>query len=76
MRITLLLLLSFISVSALADDWPQWLGPQRDGIWREDGIIEKFDGAPKLKWKVDVGGGYSGPAVADGRVFVTDRQLA
>ena len=76
MRNTSALLLSFVSISVLASEWPQWLGPQRDGIWREDGIIEKFDGAPKLKWKVDVGGGYSGPAVADGRVFLTDRQLA
>ena len=25
-----------------ADDWPQWLGPNRDAVWREDGIIEKF----------------------------------
>ena len=76
MQITAALLLSFSSISILASEWPQWLGPQRDGIWREDGIVEKFDGTPKLKWKVNVGGGYSGPAVADGRVFVTDRQLA
>ena len=76
MRNTSALLLSLVSISVLASEWPQWLGPQRDGIWREDGIIEKFNGAPKLKWKVDVGGGYSGPAVADGRVFLTDRQLA
>ena len=25
-----------------ADDWPQWAGPKRDGIWRETGILEKF----------------------------------
>ncbi len=58
---------------ACADDWPQWLGPKRDGVWREKGILDKFpkDG-PKVKWRVDVGAGYSGPAVAGGRVFVTD----
>lgn len=58
---------------ALADDWPQWMGPQRDNIWREDGIIQKFpEGGPKVVWRVPVAGGYAGPAVADGKVFVTD----
>jgi len=56
-----------------ADDWPQWLGPQRDSIWRETGILDKFpDGGLKVKWRVPIAGGYAGPAVAEGRVFVTD----
>lgn len=56
-----------------ADDWPQWMGPQRDGVYREQGIVDRIpaDGLP-VKWRVPVAGGYSGPAVADGRVFVTD----
>lgn len=58
-------------------DWPQWLGPQRDGVWRETGIMEKFPpGGPPVRWRAAVGGGYSGPAVADGRVYVLDRQRA
>lgn len=63
-------------VSALADDWPQWLGPQRDGVWRESGILEKFppDG-PEVLWRAEVGAGYSGPAVANGRIYLTDRLL-
>lgn len=69
------LLLSTSSVRA--DDWPQYLGPKRDGVWRETGVIEKFpDGGPKVKWRVPVGAGYTGPAVANGRVFVMDRVLA
>src|SRR5260370_24520181 len=60
-----------------ADDWPQWLGPQRDGVWRESGIVEKFPASgPKVKWQKPIGGGYAGPAVAGGKVFVTDRVLA
>src|SRR3954469_7103412 len=60
-----------------ADDWPQWLGPQRDSIWRESGIMDKFPSAgPHVLWRAPVGGGYSGPAVAHGRVFLTDRELA
>jgi outer membrane protein assembly factor BamB len=63
--------------TAAADDWPQWLGPQRDGVWRESGILDRFGaGGPKVRWRMPVGGGYAGPAVAGGRVFVTDRVLA
>jgi outer membrane protein assembly factor BamB len=59
------------------DDWPQWLGPQRDGVWREKGIVEKLpaDGL-KFRWRTPIGGGYTGPAVARGRVYLMDRQLA
>lgn len=66
----------FVTGHARADDWPQWLGPQRDGVWRETGIMEKFPaGGPKVKWRIPVGGGYAGPAVAGGKVYVTDRVL-
>ena len=56
-----------------ADDWPQWMGPGRDNVWREDGILAAFpaDG-PRVVWRTKVAGGYAGPAVAGGRVFVTD----
>jgi outer membrane protein assembly factor BamB len=67
------LVLICVSTAAAADDWPQWMGPTRDGIWREKGIVEKFpDTGPPVVWRAKIGGGYSGPAVADGRVFVTD----
>jgi outer membrane protein assembly factor BamB len=62
-----------IASFAQADDWPQWMGPQRDNVWREEGLLEKFpEGGPKVAWRVPVAGGYAGPAVAGGRVFVTD----
>ncbi len=61
---------------ACADDWPQWLGPQRDAVWRETGIVDTFPaGGPTVRWRMPLGGGYAGPAVAGGRVFVTDRVL-
>ena len=64
-------LLTAASVSA--DDWPQWMGPQRDNIWRESGLLEKFpEGGPKVLWRTTAAGGYSGPAVANGSVFLTD----
>jgi outer membrane protein assembly factor BamB len=73
----LLALAALTTFSLRADDWPQWLGPQRDAVWRETGIVEKFPaGGPKVRWRTEIGGGYAGPAVAKGRVYVTDRQLS
>lgn len=75
-RIAMVALL-VVSPVARGDDWPQWLGPKRDGVWRETGIIERFpEGGPTIKWRVPVEAGYTGPAVAGGRVFVMDRVLA
>ncbi len=54
---------------------PSGLGPKRDGVWRESGLAERFPpGGPKVLWRVPVGTGYSGPAVANGRVYLMDRQ--
>lgn len=58
-----------------ADDWPQWMGPHRDGVWRETGIVESLpQGGPKVVWKAKVNAGYSGPAVANGRLVMMDRK--
>jgi outer membrane protein assembly factor BamB len=69
-----LFLFFLIAAPLLADEWPQWRGPERDGVWRESGIISEFpeDGL-EVRWRQPIGAGYSGPTVADGRVYVTDR---
>jgi outer membrane protein assembly factor BamB len=55
------------------EDWPQWMGPNRDGIWHESGTIDKFpEGGAKVLWRKPISGGYSGPAVANGKVYVFD----
>src|SRR5688572_10785058 len=74
--VTLLVLTVAILVPPLrADDWPQWLGPKRDGVWREGGLVDKFPaGGPVVRWRAEIGPGYTGPAVAGGRVYVMDRQ--
>ena len=60
-----------------ADDWPQWLGPERDSVWRETGIVRSFPaGGPPVVWRAEIGSGYSGPAVVHGRVYVLDRPFA
>lgn len=72
-----LALLALAAAAARADDWPQWMGPTRDAVWHETGIVEKFpQGGPPKAWSVPVRGGYAGPAVAAGKVYVTDRIVA
>ena len=72
-----LAVLLLLTATAAANDWPQWMGPNRDGVWRETGLVEKFpEGGPKKLWEVKVGQGYAGPAVAGGKVYVTDRAVA
>jgi outer membrane protein assembly factor BamB len=63
----------FLVSPVQAEDWPQWLGPRRDSVWRETDILDKFpEAGPKIKWRLPTEGGYAGPAVAEGRVFVFD----
>jgi outer membrane protein assembly factor BamB len=76
-HITILLILTVLvsqSVSIFADEWPDWRGPNRDGTWKETGVKKKFDSDKiEVKWQVPISSGYSGPTVADGLVFITDR---
>ena len=69
--VTCLLLLCTAPI--FADNWPQWMGPKRDNVWRELDLLETFPaGGPRVVWRQPVAGGYAGPAVVDGRVFITD----
>src|SRR5262245_54637473 len=58
------------AASLTADDWPQWRGPQRNGISAETGWADRWptDG-PKVAWKAKVGLGLSSVVVAGGRLF-------
>ena len=67
------LFVGFVAGTVAAADWPQWMGPNRNGEWVEDGVCDSFpQQGPKKIWSVPIRGGYSGPAVAAGRVFVMD----
>ncbi|MCH2181847.1 MAG: PQQ-like beta-propeller repeat protein [Mariniblastus sp.] len=58
-----------------AEDWTQWRGNQRDGTWTETGLVQKFEtGSLPVVWRQPISSGYSGPTVAEGRVYVMDRQ--
>ena len=78
MKITLFILigLTFCQPITRADDWPGWFGPQRDGVWREKGILKSFpEDGPKVLWRTKIHRGYAGPAVASGKVFIMDRKI-
>src|SRR5438552_87725 len=70
--------LAFLLVlsNVIATDWPQFRGPNRDGNWDETGILESFPRKGlKIRWRHPVGGGFSSPVVAQGRVCVSDVEL-
>jgi outer membrane protein assembly factor BamB len=72
-----LVLSLLLCVAARGEDWPQWRGPNRDGVWHEAGIKQSFPtNELKIAWRVPVGRGWSSPIVAQGRVYVTDVQVA
>lgn len=59
--------------SALADDWTQWRGKDRLAVWHETGIMERFPGQGlRPVWKVEIGSGYSGPVVSNGKIVTLD----
>ncbi|MEA3462435.1 MAG: PQQ-binding-like beta-propeller repeat protein, partial [Bacteroidota bacterium] len=73
-RILLLVVLGIIHMSCQTQDWPDWRGENRDGTWEASGIVETINSdVIELEWSVPIGPGYSGPTVAKGKVYVTDR---
>ncbi len=60
------------NMTVSTSDWPQWRGPERDGISRERGLLKQWakDG-PKLLWQVnDIGDGFSTPSVVGTRIYL------
>ena len=72
----------FISVIAIlfcisdinAQDWPQYLGPDRNSTSPQKGILRTWpQQGPEVLWTVNVGIGYGGPVIKDGKVYILDR---
>lgn len=53
-------------------DWPQWMGPNRDGLSQETGLLKEWpeEGPPLVWMSREVGFGYAGPAIADGKIYL------
>ncbi len=65
-----------LTLAVRAEDWPQWRGPNRDGVWNETGILKTFPAEGlKIRWRSPVGPGWSSPVVVQGRVYLTDMRL-
>lgn len=66
--------LACIAFSAQADDWPQWLGPQRNGVSAEKGLVDTFPKeGPKIHWQSEVGEGFSGPVISGEKLILFHR---
>ena len=63
-------------MSTSTSDWPQWRGPQRDGISKENGLLKQWPKeGPKLLWQLNnVGDGYSGPSVVGTRIYLVSNR--
>ncbi len=69
--VAFLLFVSAVPEPAVADDWPQWRGPHRDGVSTETGLADRWPASgPPLLWRVDgLGEGYGSVAVSDGTIY-------
>src|SRR5262245_51236048 len=69
----LLVSICLLFQTAFSEDWPEWRGKGRRGVWTESGIVDKFpERGLAVAWRTPIHAGFAGPAVASGRVFVTD----
>jgi outer membrane protein assembly factor BamB len=72
--ILLCLCLVAAEIPLRGDDWPQFLGPRRDGVSREQGLLAAWPkGGPTVLWQRDVGEGYAGPVIAGDRLIMFHR---
>ena len=72
-RVFLVLFLT-VSFAARAGDWPEFMGPTRDQVSTETGLLESFPaGGPKLVFARQIGTGYSAPSVRDGVLVIHHR---
>ena len=70
----LFFVLSFAVSQCYASDWPQYLGPGRNAVSSEKGLLRSWPAeGPKVLWTVPLGEGFGGPAVSEGKVYVYDR---
>lgn len=70
-----LLVAGWLSVpgALLSDEWPEWRGAGRRGVWNEAGIVDRFPSQGlDATWRAPLGSGYAGPSVSGGRVFAVD----
>ncbi|SMP46293.1 PQQ-like domain-containing protein [Neorhodopirellula lusitana] len=72
-RFAVIACLLVVPVEASAEDWSAWMGDAREGVYLDETIIEEIPGSglPVL-WRTPIAGGYAGPSVSNGKVYVFD----
>lgn len=74
LRMVSAFMLMYFFSSVSAQDWPQFLGPDRNSISAEKGILRSWpEKGPEVLWTVPLGIGYGGPVVKEGKVYLLDR---
>jgi outer membrane protein assembly factor BamB len=69
-RLSCCIIVVLLTTTSHADDWPQWRGPQQDGISREKGLLAKWpENGPKELWRVPLGNGFSAVSVVGDRAY-------
>jgi outer membrane protein assembly factor BamB len=69
-----LILLIISTIIIQAQDWPQYMGPDRNNTSPEKGILRNWPASgPEVLWTVNVGPGYGGPVIKDGKIYLLDR---
>jgi outer membrane protein assembly factor BamB len=72
--ITATCLLAACTLHLKAQDWPQYLGPDRNSTSPERGILRTWpETGPEVLWTVDLGIGFGGPVIKDGKAYLLDR---
>ncbi len=67
-------ILFFCIANVYAQDWPQYFGPDRNGVSAQKGILRTWpQQGPEVLWTTDVGIGFGGPVARDGKVYLLDR---
>ncbi len=73
-KLLLFLALTAVATTASAQDWPQFLGPTADSKSTQKNLLREWPAeGPEVKWTTNVGIGYGGPVVQDGKVYLLDR---
>ena len=76
MKTQVMLIAAIITITTVSTfaDWPQYLGPERNAISTEKGLLRSWpENGPEVLWTVTVGRGFGGPVVKDGKVYLLDR---
>jgi len=73
-RTILLISILFTANAVFASDWPQYLGPDRNAVSSEKGLVRSWPAeGPEVLWTVPLGEGFGGASISEGKVYVYDR---